>query len=156
MLSAGLEGRAIMGYGILSLEIVAEGSLVPARNTTAAGTLKARHLSLLLLPGFRIDLDPFWEVRLGVAAGLNQMQFSTTAGPNLNASDASHISFLLQGDLSAGRFWKNGLGLWAFVRAGGLLNAPVIDRVGHLSEFGRPLVNMGLGMAWRIPALSAK
>src|SRR5690606_24466622 len=103
------------------------GSLLPHRAQTSEGQLVVRHVSLLVRPGWAFTSARSFELHLGVCAGLALMFLDATGNSSTTSYDATHASFLMQGDLALARFWQNGWGALLSGRGGALVVAPNVD-----------------------------
>lgn len=150
--SGALEARALLDFGGPSVGIVVEGTVLPYRTRSADGTVTVRHFSILFLPGWIFSsARRTLQFHLGACAGLSQMYFDAKTSPTRSATDASHSSLLLQGDLALARIWRNGFGAQIFGRFGSLLDVPHIRGPAMQKTLGRPYVSVGVGAVYRFP-----
>jgi len=149
----GGEARGIIQYHGLSLGVVGYAGFVPARFKLGESRAEALSWSILFRPGVALPCGPLWECHLGVLVGLNQVAFNVPdAGQAAEDVRIRHQSWCLQGDALFGRFFASGIGGTLGLRAGSLLNAPVLVSAQDGAEvtWGRPLFSASIALAYRM------
>lgn len=124
----------------LALGALFDASLLPADWDAAAGQVSVRQYSLLGRVAWRAPCGDVVECELGVAFGVRALSMEASDRFNGEVTAENHVSPVVSGDAFAGYFFDPHWGFGARIRAGSLLDAPVVMAAGEQKTWGRPTV----------------